>query len=55
MNREQVYEAIDSERDYQESRWNGSQHSFEEWITPEKQRHCCLGTGAMRLKYKFQI
>jgi len=37
--REEVYKAIDSERDYQESRWNESTtvskniHSFEDWIT----------------------
>lgn len=37
MKREQVYEAINSERDYQDSRWNENttaskgQHSPEEW------------------------
>jgi len=36
--REEVYKAIDSERDYQESRWNKDTtvseniHSFEDWI-----------------------
>ena len=37
--REDVYAAIDSERAYQETRWNSStttshgQHSYEEWFT----------------------
>ena len=36
--RQEVYEAIDSERDYQLARWNpstttsGGNHSFSEWI-----------------------
>ena len=36
--REEVYKAIDSERDYQDSRWNKETttseniHSFEDWI-----------------------
>lgn len=39
--RNEVYAALDSERDYQESRWNPStttsegKHSFEEWFTLE--------------------
>jgi len=38
MKRAEVYEAIDSERDYQDTRWNSETttseglHSFEEWI-----------------------
>lgn len=37
--RKEVYEAIDSERDYQDSRWNPETttscnvHSFEDWFT----------------------
>lgn len=37
--RTEVYNAIDSERDYQETRWNSTtttsegKHSFEEWFT----------------------
>ena len=37
-NRKEVYEAIDSERDYQDTRWNEDTtvsknvHSFEDWI-----------------------
>jgi hypothetical protein len=30
--RSQVYAALDSERDYQDSRWNGGKHTIEEWI-----------------------
>lgn len=34
MNREEVYKAIDTEREYQEFRWGaeGQEHSFEEWF-----------------------
>ena len=37
--RQEVYEAIDSERDYQDSRWNENTttskniHTFEDWFT----------------------
>lgn len=30
--REEVYEAIDSERDYQDLRWEHHNHSPEEWL-----------------------
>lgn len=39
LTRQGVYEVIDSERDYQESRWNpstttsGGNHSPQEWLT----------------------
>ena len=39
MKREEVYKSIDSERDYQDTRWNegtttsGGKHSPEEWFT----------------------
>lgn len=32
MNRNDVYKLIDGERDYQESKWDGSKHTPAEWI-----------------------
>jgi hypothetical protein len=32
MDRQEVYKAIDSEREYQDSKWKGSPHTLTEWL-----------------------
>jgi hypothetical protein len=33
MDRKQVYELIDGERNYQDELWGNDKHSLEEWLT----------------------